>query len=434
MESKYITFLDALALQRMVSDEIQKYLGFYKRIRPSVQALESIEDLIKRDEQREKDGFPKKIKWRRILVGPNKVITVPYVEEEKLIHGDFEPKGIKQVNLANFALFNDNENQEDLDELPGSGEGKVGDVIGEIPLPIGGEGEGEEGKAGSEPGEHFYEELYRTGKELIEKLKLPNLKDKPKKVPTDEYTFELTDRHRKSGQVLDKKQTLKRIVKTNLVLGKISPEDLDPSKMVISPQDYVYKVLSKEKVWKAQAVVFFIRDYSGSMWGKPTESLLNQHLMIYAWLLVQYEKLVTPRFIVHDTEAREVDARHYFTLNSAGGTYIASAYKKINEIVEGEALDRYYNIYIFQGTDGEDGGDGKEALAEIRKILRYVNRMGVTVFKHPYYGDRKTSFEEYIEAGGVLKERNLFRMHIMLSVNVTEEMNIEALKALIAQD
>ena len=51
--------------------------------------VESFDDLLKRDEQREKDGFPKKIKIRRILIGPKKVISVPYVEEEKLIHGDF---------------------------------------------------------------------------------------------------------------------------------------------------------------------------------------------------------------------------------------------------------------------------------------------------------------------------------------------------------
>jgi hypothetical protein len=105
-------------------------------------------------------------------------------------------------------------------------------------------------------------------------------------------------------------------------------------------------------------------------------------------------------------------------------------------VVEGEGLESDYNIYVFQGTDGDDGdGEGEYSLPELQKILRYANRMGVTLFKHPYYQGRKTIFEEYIEKGGILERRDVFRMHIMPRYyNVTEEMNIEALKALIAQD
>ncbi len=236
---------------------------------------------------------------------------------------------------------------------------------------------------------------------------------------------------------MDEDRTLERILETNLILGRINLDDLDTTKMIVGPEDEVYRVLSRERVWKSQAVVFFVRDYSGSMWGEPTKSLISQHLLIYSWLLVQYEKLVIPRFLVHDTECREVTAREYFTLQAVGGTFIASAYKKINEIVESEGLERDYNIYVFQGTDGEDfDRDGQYALPELQKILNYANRVGVTVFKHPYYLDqnRKTSFEEYIEKSGILQRKDVFRMRVMPSFDITEEQNIEALKALIAQD
>ena len=154
-----------------------------------------------------------------------------------------------------------------------------------------------------------------------------------------------------------------------------------------------------------------MRDYSGSMYGEPTQSLVAQHLMIYAWLLVQYEKRVIPRFIVHDTHAREVSARGYFAASIGGGTLIASGYKKINDIVEGEALADDYSIYVFQGSDGDDGDDGTRALPEIRKILSYASRMGVTLFKHPYYAQQgiKSVFEEYIERGNILAQRDVFR-------------------------
>ena len=169
------------------------------------------------------------------------------------------------------------------------------------------------------------------------------------------------------------------------------------------------------------------------MGGKPTEAIISQHLMIYAWLLHQYEKLVIPRFFVHDTEAREVSVQEYFTLMAGGGTLIPSVYKEITKAVESESLARDYNIYVFQGTDGDDFDDGKQAIPEIEKILGYVNRMGVSVLKGPY-GDGKTRFEGYIEKGGFLERKSVFRMHVMPVHEVTEEKNIEAIKALIAQD
>ena len=65
--------------------------------------------------------------------------------------------------------------------------------------------------------------------------------------------------------------------------------------------------------------------------------------------------------------------------------------------------------------------------------------MGVTLFKHPYYinQDIKTTFEEYVERGEILRRRDVFRMHIMPNdywSRITDEMNIEAIKILIAQD
>ena len=57
----------------------------------STTSLESFDDLLKRDEQREKDGFPKRIKSGRIITRPGKVIMVPYVVEEQLVHGEFYP-------------------------------------------------------------------------------------------------------------------------------------------------------------------------------------------------------------------------------------------------------------------------------------------------------------------------------------------------------
>ena len=39
---------------------------------------------------------------------------------------------------------------------------------------------------------------------------------------------------------------------------------------------------------------------------KPTELIGSQHVLIYSWLLYQYAMQVESRFILHDTEAKEV--------------------------------------------------------------------------------------------------------------------------------
>lgn len=446
MNNQFVTPLDEAGMREAARGAFRRNIGTPQESflpgKPHA-GLESLDDLLKRDKQREDDGFGKKMRWRRILVGNGKVIVVPYVEEGKLYHGEFEPKRI--VSLS--ATTAEEESDPDIDTDVGHGAGDVGDIIGRRPLGGGaGDGDGDDDGDGDGPpgpgpgegeGEHgFEEEAYEVGQKLAEDLKLPNLKDKVKKVPTDEYTYDLTDRHKGSGQLLDRKETLKRMVRTNLLLGRVTQDNLDPTKMIVSQNDKIFRVLSQERVWKSQAVVFFMRDYSGSMYGEPTKALIAQHLMIYAWLMVQYEKRVLPRFIVHDTRAKEVVAKAYFTTMSGGGTLISSGYQKINEIVEGEGLESEYNIYVFQGSDGDDGDDGTQSLPEIRKILSYVNRMGVTLFKHAYSLARgnDTTFEEYIKRGGILDRRDVFRMHTMPAENVTEEMNLEALKALLAQD
>lgn len=429
-KNKYMTESDILGMKLAAKErlKLQPSSIWPSPAHSPILSLESFENLLKIDEQREKDGFPKKIKIRKILTSPGKIIVVPYVEEEQLIHGEFEPKSDQDSEDSG-------EGESDLGQVLGHGEGEVGEVIGETPLHGEGEGEGDDPQAGDEPGEHGIEaEAYKLGQELSEQFQLPNLKDKGKKVPTDEYTYDLTDRHVGSGQLLDKKATLKSIIKTNIALGRLDKDNIDTTKFIIGPKDKVYRVLSREKVWKSQAVVFFLRDYSGSMMGEPTKVIVTQHLMIYAWLLVQYEKLVVPRFFVHDTEAREVSAEDYFRLNASGGTFIASGYKEITKTVEGEALARDYNIYVFQGTDGDDGDDGREAIPEIQKILGYANRMGVCVLRNPYYGEQETNYEQYVKKGNIPDRKDLFRMHVMSSAGVTEEQNIEAIKELIAQD
>ncbi|WDP88337.1 MAG: DUF444 family protein [Desulfobacter sp.] len=390
----------------------------------------TLDELLERDRQREEDGFNRKIRIGKIVKpgtgGKEKIIVVPTTVEEKFVHdeisfdqqtGEGQPSG-------------------------GTGEGEEGDVIGEQPVrPEEGEGEGEgegsgEGPGEGEGGEHEFEaNAYELGKVLSQDFQLPNLRDKGKKRSLARYIYDLTDKNKGVGQILDKKATLKRIVQTNIALGRIPDVGkIDPSRFIVSPQDLIYRILSREKDYESQALVFFLRDYSGSMGGKVTEAVVSQHVMLYSWLMYQYEKQVETRFILHDTEAKEVsDFYKYYSYKVAGGTKVFTAFKLVNDIVEQESLDRDYNIYVFHGTDGDDWDkDGKQTIEEIKRMLRYVARIGITVVEHSYVGSKQTEVEKYIKESGMLEKHKDFIKLDNMSENVDDTRIIQGIKNLIS--
>lgn len=381
---------------------------------------QSIDDLITRDTQREKDGFPRKIRIGKMIKpsqnGAEKVVVVPTTVEEKLLHDQIR------------------ENEEESESEGGSGEGEEGEVIGEQPVR---EEQGGEGGAGQgEGGTHETDtNAYDMGRILTEQFQLPNLREKGKKRSLSRYVYDLTDKNQGFGQIIDKKATLRKIIQTNIGLGRISTgEMVEPGELLISPADRIYRILSREKDYESQAVVFFLRDYSGSMHGNPTEMVVTQHVLIYSWLIYQYENQVETRFILHDTEAKEVDDFHtYYNLRVAGGTQVASAYRLVNEIVAEESLERDYNIYIFHGTDGDDWDTtGRETIPELEKMLTYANRVGITVAENGYGISGGTEVEKYLKKSGLLEEKKeLLRLDVMKKES-DEPRLIEGIKKLIS--
>ena len=383
--------------------------------------IRSIDELLERDRQREQDGFPRKINVGRLIKpgrsGKEKVVIVPTTVEEKLLH-DTSFRGEEEQSQG------------------GSGEGEEGEVIGEQPV----REEQQPGAAGPGQGEGGPHELesnaYDLGRILTEKFQLPHLKDKGKKRSLTRYTYDLTDRHRGFGQLLDKKATLRKILETNLHLGNIPDvNQIDPSRFLVAPSDKVYRVLSPEKDYESQALVFFLRDYSGSMEGQATVLVVAQHVMIYSWLMYQYAMQVETRFILHDTQAKEVpDFYTYYNSKVAGGTQVSSAYQMVNEIVERESLARDYNIYVFHGTDGDDWDhDGSESIPQLRRMLAYANRVGITIAQHGSAEEQRTEVEKYVRSSGLLEEKaKMLRMDVMQE-DANEPRLIEGIKKLIAE-
>ncbi|MDT3738424.1 MAG: DUF444 family protein [Candidatus Kapabacteria bacterium] len=404
-----------------MDNQFKKGVGFddYPKVSYNVM-LQTIEDLINRDDQREKDGFPRRIRLGRIVKpvkDSQKVVVVPTTTEPKFYHDD--------------SVTDDNP------ETGGTGEGKEGDVIGESPAePQEGEGEGQGAGSGDGEGHDIVADAFDLGRILTQKFQLPNLKIKGKKRSFTKYIYDLTDINRRTGQILDKKATLRKIIQTNILLGNLNKDgSIDPEKMIINPQDEIYRILSAEKDFETQAVVFFLRDYSGSMQGKPTEAVTSQHLLIYSWLMYQYNENVATRFILHDQTAKEVkDFYTYHNSSVAGGTNVYPAFELVNKIIETERLYIDNNIYVFYGTDGDDwDADGKKALEEIEKILIHANRMGITIARNSWTSGN-TTVEKYMESSGILKNKtDLIRLDAFSAAETDESRLIEGIKVLVGQ-
>jgi uncharacterized sporulation protein YeaH/YhbH (DUF444 family) len=168
------------------------------------------------------------------------------------------------------------------------------------------------------------------------------------------------------------------------------------------------------------------------MAGKVTDLIVSQHVLIYSWLLYQYGGQAETRFILHDTEAREVpDFYTYYNSRVAGGTLVFSAFQLVNEIVAQENMIKDYNIYIFHGTDGDDWDEnGEKALPELEKMLTYASRVGVTIAERGQ--GESTTVSRYLNGSRLLRDKpELIRMDV-IPEDSDEPRLIEGIKKLIS--
>lgn len=394
-------------------------LRMYKPKTPYYMGLQTLDELLEQDKQREKDGFPRRIRLGKLVKPSEKnkqeIVIVPTTVETKFYHND---------------------SPQEEEETGGVGEGEVGEVLGEQPTqPQGQQGQGT-GAGQGQGGEHeVIAQAFDLGRVLTEKFELPNLKDKGKKPSLTKLQYDLTDINRGFGQLLDLKATMKKIVQSNILLGTVQAgEPVNTENLLISPKDKVYRVLSAEKDYETQAVVFFVRDYSGSMQGKPTEVVSTQHLLIYAWLMYQFKNNVMSRFILHDTEAKEVpDFYTYYQSSVAGGTNIFPAFELVEKIIQEENLAKDYNIYIFHGTDGDDWeNSGEKTLEILKRMFSYVNRIGITVAKNNWSGN-ETTVERYMHQSGILDSyKDLIKLDSMYAEDGSETRLMQGIKSLVS--
>ena len=251
----------------------------------------------------------------------------------------------------------------------GAGEGNIGDPLNVNP-DLGGDK-----KAGDAPGDHLME-VEITFEELADilakELNLPRLKPKGRKnvkVTKDKFTG---IGHIGPESLKHSKRTFKEALKRSLIEGTF---DFKDPKIIPVKEDKRYKTWKTIEEPINQAVIILIQDISGSI-DEELKKLIRQTIFwIDVWIKVHY-KQVDVVYIVHDTDAKEVNREKFFSLSTGGGTYFSKAYELCTSILKKRFPPEITNAYVFHFSDGENWGneDDTDSKGYLEKdILPNVN-------------------------------------------------------------
>lgn len=251
----------------------------------------------------------------------------------------------------------------------GQGDGEEGD-------PMDGSGKPGKGKkAGNTKGEHEYVADFSTdelAKMLGEELELPDIDEKGKgKVVSTKNTYSGIRRVGAEG-LKHFRRTYKEALKRSIASGTYNPSD---PKIIPIREDKRYRSATPIEEPTVNTAVIYMMDVSGSMGDEQKHIVKAEVFWIDAWLQLQYKNIET-RFIVHDTEASEVDREQFFTIRESGGTMISPAYEYCAKIMEDDYPFNEWNVYPFHFSDGDNWGesDSQSAVSVLKnKIMPNSN-------------------------------------------------------------
>ncbi len=267
-----------------------------------------------------------------------------------------------------------------------NGSGGVGQGDGEEGTPVAsGEAESGQGQAGSDPGAHILEvevSLDELAAILGDELELPRIEPKGKhNIDQKKARYSSI---RRSGP-----ESLRHFKRTYMeaLRRQISSSSYVPDRPRIVPirDDKRYRAWTEIDDPRANAVVVYLMDVSGSMTDEQKEIVRTAAFWLDAWLRSQYRGVET-RYIIHDAAAKEVDEETFYHTRESGGTRISSAYKVCADLIARSFPPSDWNIYCFQFSDGDNWGEDNEKSLELLRetLLPQVNLFCYGQVESPY--------------------------------------------------
>jgi hypothetical protein len=298
------------------------------------------------------------------------------VADESIIGQDGKKKfripvrGIKEYKF----VYGTNNGNKQVGSAPGK-DVKRGQKIGEPQD----QDDGQPQKASDQKGEEYYDveiTLEELAEYLFSELQLPELQ---KRQLANISTEKLKRKgYRTEGILprLDRKKSAIARIKRMKAAG-FDPEKAEEDETFSFHEDDLkyrhYKLTPKPCT---NAVIFFLMDVSGSMSQDKKFLARSFYFLLYQFIRMKYDT-VDVVFITHDTEAREVDEKGFFTEATNGGTIASTALTLTLDVISKRYHPESWNIYVFQGSDGDNfGHDNEVILKEGRKLLEVVQLYG----------------------------------------------------------
>lgn len=319
--------------------------------------------------------------FRDVVAGTTNRELQKYINSGQIFRqrgkGGFIGLPIPQINLPHIRFGRG-------DEGVGRGPGKKGDKVGEEP----GKGKGKGNEAGQEPGEGMIVnvDMKSIMDALKQELELPNLRKK------DSDTFEeVKIKYNGLSKVgpaslLHKRKTMLTCMKRLASTGELDQLHMLPGFReaipILTPitDDKRYRQWNEIKIPSSNAVIFFARDISGSVDNYKCEIISDIAWWLDCYIQSFYEK-VQRCYVVHDTEAKEVDEDKFYRIRMGGGTVCSTAMEYIAQQLKHRFTPEKWNVYVFYFGDGENWGDDNEKFVKtIKEKLppEKVNLVGVT--------------------------------------------------------
>ena len=237
--------------------------------------------------------------------------------------------------------------------------------------------QGKPNKPGQDAGEEFYEveiTLDELASYLFDSLELPELERKQLQKLLTEKPRRRGYRNKGIRPRLDKKQTVRRMLKRRNIAKRV--DEIDEGDFPFRESDLRYKHIKPQNKKHSSAVMFFIMDISGSMTKEKKYLARSFFFLLYHFIRSKYEQTEIV-FIAHDAVAHEVTEEQFFGRGSSGGTLVSTALSMTEDVISKRFHPNSWNIYMFQCSDGDNWYmDNEKVLSSLQRLQHLCQFMG----------------------------------------------------------
>lgn len=205
---------------------------------------------------------------------------------------------------------------------------------------------------------------------ILEDINLPWLR--PNEESVIETKEEIFNSIEKKGLMsnIDIKRTLINNMKRNIakksdkVIGNFSNEDLR------------FKDWDQEVEYSSNANIYMMMDVSGSMTRERRDVAKTFYFWMVQFLKRKY-KNINLFFVVHDTSARFVSQKEFFTISASGGTQCSSAFALARDHILENHVGKKFNNYVFEFSDGDNTeADSEKCVNIINEFISECRAIG----------------------------------------------------------